>query len=56
MKLTAKEKEICKKYSRRDDSGFVNCFECPLVLDHKYHECYANVDGRTELARSLKRY
>jgi hypothetical protein len=56
MELTAKEKEICKKYRSRDDSGFVHCCDCPLALDHRYHECYANIDGRTEIAKRLKRY
>jgi hypothetical protein len=56
MELTAKEKEICKKYRSRDDSGFVHCCDCPLALDHRYHECYANIDGRTENAKRLKRY
>lgn len=56
MKLTPKEQEICDKYSAYDETGHVQCKKCPLVLDAKYCECYAAIDGRTKEARDLKRY
>ena len=58
MKLTEKEKAICKKYSARDEEGLVHCGECPLSLNHPESwdiTCYANIDGRTAEARALKR-
>ena len=33
MKLTEEEKAICKKYSARDEHGYVHCHDCPLVID-----------------------
>lgn len=56
MKLTPEEQEICDKYSAYDETGHVQCKKCPLVLDAKYCECYAAIDGRTKDARKLKRY
>jgi hypothetical protein len=56
MKLTPKEKEICKKYSAYDETDHVHCHECPLCLDKRYAICYANIDGRTSEAKKLKRY
>ena len=40
--LTQKEKEICKKYSARDENGLVHCKECPLVVDSDGFMCKAN--------------
>lgn len=31
MLKTDKEKEICLKYSTRDDAGNVHCSECPMA-------------------------
>lgn len=28
--------KICKKYSTRDDKGFVHCNDCPLGFEHEY--------------------
>lgn len=47
MQLTDKEKEICKVYSMRID-GFVNCKQCPLVIDHHYVLCLANAQPEDE--------
>ena len=58
MKLTEKEKAICKKYSARDEEGLVHCNECPLSIGTPEtwdFTCYANIDGRTAEARALKR-
>jgi hypothetical protein len=44
MKLTAREQEICKKYSSRDSNGCVRCVECPLAISHKHHTCKATVN------------
>lgn len=43
MKLTDEEKEICKKYGRRDEEGFVHCHECPLAFDIRYYLCKSNL-------------
>lgn len=59
MKLTPKEQEICKEYSKRDEEGYVHCFECPLNIGNNIFyrlECYATIDGRTLEAKALKRY
>lgn len=56
MKLTEKEKQICKKYQKRGKNGLVNCYSCPLVISHAACECYATIDGRTKEAKQLKRY
>lgn len=56
MKLTKREKDICEEYRKRNELGFVNCFLCPLAIDQLNHICYANVDGRTRIAKKLKRY
>lgn len=42
MRLTAEEKKICKKYSKRDENNTVHCFECPLVIDMRLCLCKAN--------------
>ena len=58
MDLTENEKAICREYSKRDEEGFVHCYECPLSLgDPNEYDftCYANIDGRTKEARELKR-
>lgn len=39
MRLTKEEKETCKKYSARDEEGFVHCHECPLAADRRYAMC-----------------
>ena len=41
MLLVGKEAEICKKYSAKDDKGFVHCNECPLVLSKNDLTCHA---------------
>lgn len=56
MKLTPKEKAICRHYSKRRKDGKVHCYECPLAIDHSVCECYATIDGRTKEAKELKRY
>lgn len=56
MKLTPKEKEICKKYRARDSHGRVHCYECPLKIDEQFYICYATIDGKAEEAKELKRY
>jgi hypothetical protein len=59
MKLTPKEKEICEKYSKQDETGHVRCRKCPLCICDSYYaglECYATIDGRTAEAKRLKRY
>ena len=59
MKLTEKEKEICERYSARDETGHVHCNECPLNIGYPARwefMCYAIIDGRTSEARGLKRY
>ena len=40
--MTRKEKEICRKYSARDENGLVHCKECPLVVDSDGFMCKAN--------------
>lgn len=58
MMLTEREQAICRKYSKRDAEGRVHCNECPLSLGNPAiydFTCYANIDGRTERARELKR-
>lgn len=42
MKLTREEREICDRYSERDQDGLVHCKECPLNLDARYCICKAN--------------
>ena len=46
MRLTPKEKEICKQYSKRDENNLVHCYECPLVISHIDCSCKANVSKR----------
>ena len=41
MRLSIKEKRICRKYSTIDREGFVHCRECPLVIDRRYALCKA---------------
>lgn len=40
--MTSQEKNICAKYSKRDEKGFVHCKECPLVVDAENYMCKAN--------------
>ena len=56
MKLTEREKEICEEYGKRGADGYTNCWRCPLVIDQLDCICYANVDGRTRIAKKQKRY
>jgi len=51
MKLTEKEKEICKRYT-----SLKKCPACPLAIDKYLCRCYATIDGRTREAKRLKRY
>jgi len=46
MRLSKEEKEICKKYSKRDNKGLVHCNECPLAYDKKYALCKANISKK----------
>ena len=46
MKLTEEEKEICKRYSERDEKGKVHCSECPLVLHRRDCICKANISKK----------
>lgn len=39
MKLTDKEKEICRKYSARDKYGYVHCYMCPLIRHSDVSDC-----------------
>ena len=41
MKLSDKEKKICKKYRKKDDTGHVHCSSCPLAVDTKRALCKA---------------
>lgn len=46
MKLTPKEKKICKEYSKRKYGKQiirnVRCAECPLVISNYYRLCLKN--------------
>lgn len=45
MLKTDKEKSICEKYSKRDETGHVHCHDCPLVKgDYRFYDfrCKAN--------------
>ena len=46
MRLTDEEKEICKKYSKRDENNKVHCYECPLVLNLRFCICKANISKK----------
>jgi len=46
MRLTPKEREICKQYSKRDENNLVHCYECPLVISLRDCSCKANVSKR----------
>lgn len=53
MRLTEEEKEICKKYSKRDENNTVHCFECPLAIDRWLCLCKANATrGEWEEAKN----
>ena len=43
VEMTEEEKQVCKKYSTRDDNGFVHCKECPLVVDVDRFICKATL-------------
>ena len=62
MKLTETEREICNTYGRQDETGHVQCDRCPLNLAGEPEffglgplACYATIDGRTRIAKGLKR-
>lgn len=46
MRLTPKEREICKQYRKRDENNLVHCYECPLVISIRDCSCKANVSKR----------
>lgn len=46
MRLTKKEKKICKQYSRYDESGYVHCNQCPLVLNANCCICKKNISAK----------
>ena len=46
MRVTDEEKEICKKYSKRDENNKVHCYECPLVLNLDFCICKANISKK----------
>lgn len=35
-------RSICRKYSARDNYGYVHCNDCPLVVDRTGHMCRSN--------------
>lgn len=43
MKLTKEEEEICKKFSARDEDGYVHCIDCPLAMDLYQFDCKKTV-------------
>lgn len=44
MLKTERDKEICARYSARDETGHVHCSECPLALKQvwRWGVCKAN--------------
>lgn len=42
MLSTDEQREICSRYSKRDEDGFVHCNECPLVISVYWCMCHAN--------------
>ena len=42
MLKSERQEHICRKYSARDDDGYVHCNDCPLVVDQRYYMCRAN--------------
>jgi len=43
MLTNERERKICKKYSARDDRGFVHCSKCPLRRgEPQEFKCKAN--------------
>ena len=42
MLSTDEQREICARYSKRDEDGFVHCNECPLVISVYWCMCHAN--------------
>lgn len=43
------DKEICEKYSARDENNKVHCFECPLVIDDYKFICKRRVAQEPDL-------
>lgn len=56
MKLTPKEKAICKQYG--EDAlkkyGTTNCDICPLCIDAHWLMCYANIDEDSIEAQEVR--
>ena len=42
MLSTDEQREICARYGKRDEDGFVHCNECPLVISVYWCMCHAN--------------
>jgi hypothetical protein len=51
LKLTEKERKICKQYSARDEKNKVHCSECPLAL----HEFFGDY-GRCKATLTKKEW
>lgn len=43
MELTPQEQRVCDVFSRRDGTGRVHCYECPLVIKTEYCACKRNL-------------
>ena len=43
MILTEDEAVICRKFSERDEEGYVRCPVCPLAVDKGFLLCKANM-------------
>lgn len=56
MRMTKREKKICKEYGAEDKDGNAHCYECPLVIDSQERICYATIDGSSPEAKMLRRY
>ena len=56
MELTKREKEICNAYSKHNSEGYVACHICPLCIDKRYSECYANVEEEDYDLDSFERF
>lgn len=44
MRLTPREKAVCREYSARDEEGKVHCNDCPLRIE--VGECKATVTAK----------
>ena len=42
MLTTKEQKEICKKYSKRNEEGHKQCNLCPLCISAVWKMCHAN--------------